>query len=114
MIDGGVCDKGFIWNPSNCECEYYKSSDFSKYLEYKICKYREWLVDQLPEECTEKIEETKLVKINLTECRHNSCTLYIVLFSIIFTINVEIGSYFVYSRWYLKKDVIHVNNLMNL
>ena len=114
LIDGGVCDKGFIWNPSNCECEYYKSSDFSKYLEYKICKYREWLVDQLPEECTEKIEETKLVKINLTECRHNSCTLYIVLFSIIFTINVEIGSYFVYSRWYLKKDVIRVNNLMNL
>ena len=23
-IDKGVCDKGFIWNPSNCECECYK------------------------------------------------------------------------------------------
>ena len=21
----GVCDKGFIWNPSNCECECNKS-----------------------------------------------------------------------------------------
>ena len=21
LIDKGVCDKGFIWNPSNCECE---------------------------------------------------------------------------------------------
>ena len=20
LIDKGVCDKGFIWNPSNCEC----------------------------------------------------------------------------------------------
>ena len=21
LIDKGVCDQGFIWNPSNCECE---------------------------------------------------------------------------------------------
>ena len=21
LIDKGVCDKGFIWNPINCECE---------------------------------------------------------------------------------------------
>ena len=21
LIDKGVCDKGFIWNPSNCDCE---------------------------------------------------------------------------------------------
>ena len=21
LIDRKVCDKGFIWNPSNCECE---------------------------------------------------------------------------------------------
>ena len=35
----------------------------------------------------------------------SSCTLYIVLFSILFTINVGIGTYFVYSHWYLKKDV---------
>ena len=27
MIDKGVCDKGFIWNPSNCEYECDKSCD---------------------------------------------------------------------------------------
>ena len=21
VIDKGVCDKGYAWNPSNCECE---------------------------------------------------------------------------------------------
>ena len=21
LIEKGICDKGFIWNPSNCECE---------------------------------------------------------------------------------------------
>ena len=25
LIDKGICDKGFIWNPSNFECEYDKS-----------------------------------------------------------------------------------------
>ena len=30
------------------------------------------------------------------------------IFSIIFTLNVEIGNYFVYFHWCLKKDVIHV------
>ena len=28
-------------------------------------------------------------------------------FSILFTINVGIGTYFIYSHWYLKKDVPH-------
>ena len=25
LIDKGICDKGFIWNPSNCQCECNKS-----------------------------------------------------------------------------------------
>ena len=125
-IDKGICDKGFVWNPSNCECECYKSCDFSQYLNYKNCKCKKRLVNKLVErssyeECTENIEETRLTEKNSTECnsvevrcKHNSCTLYIELFSITFTVNIGIGSYFVYSRWYLKKPVIRVNNLMNL
>ena len=35
MIDKGICDKGFNWNPSNCECECDKSDDVSKNLDYK-------------------------------------------------------------------------------
>ena len=34
LIDKGVCDKGFTWNPSNCECECDKSCDVGKYLDY--------------------------------------------------------------------------------
>ena len=73
------------------------------------------LVDKLAEEYTENIEEARLVQINSTKCnlvenkyKHNSCTLYIVLFSIIFTISVGIGSYFLCFYWYLEKDVICV------
>ena len=32
MIDKGVCDKGFIWNASNCECECDKTCDIGEYL----------------------------------------------------------------------------------
>ena len=28
LIDKGVCNKGYIWNPSNCERKCYKSCDF--------------------------------------------------------------------------------------
>ena len=37
----------------------------------------------------------------------SSCTLYIVLLSVIFTINIDIANFFVYSCWYLKKDDAH-------
>ena len=51
------------------------------------------------EECNEIVEETSLVKINSTKCNHNSCILYIVLFSIFFAINIGITIYFVYYKY---------------
>ena len=99
MIDKGVCDKGYAWNPSNCECECDKSCDFGEYLDYENCKYRKRLVDKVVEECNEIVEETKLVKIKSIKCKHSSCVLYIVLFSIFFTINVVIATYIAYYKY---------------
>ena len=45
-----MCDKGFIWNPSNCECEFHKSCDIGDYLDYKNCKCRKKIIDKLVEE----------------------------------------------------------------
>ena len=94
LIGKGVCDKGYIWNPSNCKCECHKSCDFGEYLDYENCKCRKRLVDKLVEQCNDNIEETSLVKINSIKCEHNSCILYIALFSIFFTINIGIVTYF--------------------
>ena len=51
----------------------------------------------------------KLAKIilgkNENKCRCSPCTLCIVLFSILFTINVGIATYF---HWYLKKKMLLV------
>ena len=97
LIDKDVCDKGFIWNPSNCECECNESCNIGEYLDYSNCKCRKKLVDSLVEECTENIEETKLVEKTLDKC--NSYVLYKTLFwtfFIFFIINFGIGIYFVY------------------
>ena len=105
LIDKGVCDKGFTWNPSNCESECDKSCNISEYLDYKNCTRKRKLVNKLTDECTETIDEVKLSKIthneneNKSSYKHNSCTVYIVLFSIFFMINVRIGAYFVYYKY---------------
>ena len=107
LIDKGVCDKRLVWNPSNCKWECDKSCDIGAYLDYENCKCRKKLADKLVEECTETVEEVKLGKITLAEnenvCKCSSCTLYIALFSIIFRIDVGIGTYFVYYK-YMNRD----------
>ena len=87
LIDKGVCDKRFIWNPSNCECECDKSCDVGEYLDHKNCDCKKKVVAPLIEECTETAEEVKLAKITLAENESGSkCSSCTVLFSIFFDI----------------------------
>ena len=96
MIDKGICDKGFIWNPKNCECECDKSCDVGEYLDYENCKCRKNLIDKIVEECTENIDEVKITKMALFERRNDcnsSCPIHVVLITIVFTISIGIGTY---------------------
>ena len=63
MIDKGICDKEYGWNPSNCECECDKSCDFGEYLDYENGKCRKRFIDKLVEKCAENIDEAKLTDI---------------------------------------------------
>ena len=85
-----------------------KSCDIGEYLDYSKCKCRKKLVDKLIEECTESIDEVEITEITQAENERknkcSSCTLYIALFSIFFTISIGIAIYFAYFYWYLKKD----------
>ena len=40
LIDKGVCDKGYVWNPSNCRWKCNKSCIIGEYLDYSSCKCR--------------------------------------------------------------------------
>ena len=96
LINKGVFEKGSIWNPSSCKCEFDKSYDVGEYLGYENCKCSKKLVDKLIEECTQNVEGVKLAKITSTENENkhkcSSCTLYIILFPLIFIIHFGIGS----------------------
>ena len=102
-----MSDKGFMWNPRNCECECDKSCDVGEYLDYKNCKCRKKLIDNLVEECSKNIDGNDMfynrildvislnaIPLNLKKVC-NSCTIYIVLFVVFFIISVCISSVFI-------------------
>ena len=69
------------------ECECDKNCDIGEYVDYENCKCRKKLVEQIIDECTETIEEVKLVEITLeneNNYKYSSCTLYIVLIVVFF------------------------------
>ena len=83
-----MCDKGFIGNPSNSECEYHKLCDVGEYSDYKNCQCRKSLINKLIEECSKNIYENKTldiipldsVPLNVYKKVCSSCMVYIVLF----------------------------------
>ena len=111
MIHKGICDKGFIWNPSNCEFGCDKLCDVGKYLDYQNCKSREEVTDKLVEEYSENIDGNEMI-YNDTLNDHgelcNSCTIYIVLFVIALLIIIGISGAYFYFYWYLKRSDISI------
>ena len=105
LIGKRVCDKGYIFNPSNCECKCDKSCNIGQYLDYSDCKRKKKLIDPLIEECTENDDETKLVNITV-ENENSSCKMYIVLMTVVFIIFTGIIIYFVYYNWSFIKNKI--------
>ena len=67
LIDNWKCYKGFIWNPSNCECVCDKLFDVEDNLDHKNCKYRKRLIYKLVEECSENIDGNKMIIKDLFE-----------------------------------------------
>ena len=100
--------KDIFFNPSNWECECDKSCDIGEYLDYSKCRCRKKLFDKLIEECTENIDETKLVKKTLDKNENkDKCNSYVVhkaLFWILFiffiiSVGIRIGIYFAYYKY---------------
>ena len=83
LFDKGSYDKGFIWNPSICECECDKLCYVREYLDYEDCKCRKKIVDKLVEKYSGNIDGNAVIyneTLNGNVC--NSCTIYIVLLAI--------------------------------
>ena len=107
MIGKGKWDEEFIWNPSNCECECDKLCEIGKYLSYKNCKCRKELISKLAEECSENINENKMIYNETLNDYGNVCNsgkIYIVLFFISFLIFIDISREYFYFHWCFKMD----------
>ena len=79
------------------ECEYDKLCDIGEYLDYENGKCRKKLVDKLVEEYTENVHEKeidpeKLHSEEIITPVSSSFTIYIILFSSFFKINVGVGT----------------------
>ena len=80
--DKETWDKGFLWSPSNCECECDESCDVGEYLDYENCKCRKRLIDKLVEECNENIDRKEMIyNETLNENICNSCRMYLYYLS---------------------------------
>ena len=110
-----MCDKGYIWNPSNCECECNKSCGIGEYLDFKSCVCKNTLIDKLVEECTSVIDGTKIYNETLNTISSDdcaSCTLYVVLFGVFVTTSVIIGGVFAYFHWYKNIMISHTQKIV--
>ena len=83
-----MCDKGFIWNPSTCECECDKLCDVAEYLYYKNCRCRKRITDKLVAEYSENIDGNEMrynetldeIPLNVYKKVCTFCIAYIILF----------------------------------
>ena len=111
LIDKGVYDKGYAWNPSNWECKCDKQCDFGEYLDYEFCKCRKRLVYKLVEECGENVDEAKLAGVTLFK-HGNKCvcfyTIFIVLTVITLTFTIGIDTYFTYKYFKRNKENVSI------
>ena len=129
LIDKGLCDKGYIFNPSNCKCECDKSCNTSQYLDYLDCKCKNKIIDPIVEKCIQYDDDkTKLVNKTITTTDNktqliiitvtkndnqtkivnktvkNSCKVYTVLTIVYIVISTVYTIYFVYYNWFLIKN----------
>ena len=103
-----MCDKRFIWNPSNCECKCDESCDIGEYLDYKNCRCRKEIIDKLVEECSENTDGNEMLYNEaldiISSCDNkasDSCVVYIILFSVFLIISLYMAIH-VYLFLYLK------------
>ena len=93
-------------NSSNCGCACNKSCGIRECLDYKNCKFRMEIVDELVEKRTENIYGNQMhyndtlnaLSLNAISLNAKACPI----------ISISISSVFIYFQWYLRKGNIPV------
>ena len=97
------CDKGYMLNPSTCECQCDKWCKTGQYLDHKNCVCKNKLVGRLVEECTSIINETMIN--NKNSCNNTLRNVFIGLFSVAVLIGIICFCVFAYFKWFKGKKL---------
>ena len=102
LVSKLVCDKGYMWNPSTCACEYDKYCEVGQYLDYQRFVYRKKLINDLIEQCTTVVDIEIGNGTNLlTSKERSSSNIYLYLFVVLLIIMLLSAAGVVY---YCRKD----------
>ena len=77
------CTKGYMWNPSACECQCDKWCKQGQYLDHKNCVCKNKLIGRVIEECTSVINET-MINNNKDNITNNTHLILFIVFLIRF------------------------------
>ena len=69
-----MCGKGFIWNPSDCNCECNKPCNMSEHLDYKNCKCRKKVAYSLVKECDKNNDKNEIIHNKTLPIEYNKST----------------------------------------
>ena len=77
------CTKGYMWNPSTCECQCDMWCKTGQYLDYKKCICKNKLIGRVIAECTSVINETMINNKDNIDNNNTITNIFIGLFSVI-------------------------------
>ena len=99
------CTKGYMWNPSTCECQWDMWCKPSQYLDYKnsICKNK--LIGRVIAECTSIINKTMMNNSDNIANDNTITNIFIGLFSVVVFIGFVCFCVFAYFKWIKGKKL---------
>ena len=90
------CAKGYMWNPSTCECQCDKRCKQGQYLDHKNCVCKNKLIGRIIEKCTSVINET-IINNKDNTTNNNTYLILFIMFLIGFIVFL-MGSIYYYYR----------------
>ena len=85
LNDWGSCEKGYMWNPSMCDCECNKACNIDEHLDIKNCSCEKRLIGKLVLECEGELINTTQNRLNdkKVECAKSNCLIHTISLVII-------------------------------
>ena len=106
-----TCNKGYMWNPSTCACEYDMWCKPGQYLNYKKCVCKNKLIGKVISKCTSLINETMISnKMSITNGNNDIYFILFIIFSIL-CILLIIGLIYYYRKNSNKKILNKMYNI---